>query len=64
MEYSRGYVMTYEKCIGIKLMKRSCTDSRPQLTQLLENLADLISLHVNMHLSSVERCRTGDVGTV
>ena len=26
MEYTRGYVMTYEnKCIGIKLMKRTCT---------------------------------------
>ena len=25
MEYTRGYVMTYEKkCIGIKLMKRTC----------------------------------------
>ena len=26
MEYTRGYVMTYKKkCIGIKLMKRTCT---------------------------------------
>ena len=25
MEYTRGYVMNYEKnCIGIKLMKRTC----------------------------------------